>query len=318
MRKKTLFSIFIFSLAFCLAYFAYFKIKNILSSDEKIFPTILLGEEGPSMTIKGFKLEESKGERLEWVLSANEARMFKNKGEILFTVVNTEVLGDGNKRESYTIKSDNGTYYTKQDKMNFNGNVGMQTSNGYDFVTDDVFYMAKEKKLETDKDVIIKGTSQKGEKIYVSGKGLKGDVNASDFKIMDNAVTKLGDNLEVQSQSALVNTKDSTAVFVEKINAKKGNVRIKGDKLEVSYTNKGDVNDIDVAGNVRLNIEKKLALCDNAVIKGSSNEIVLTGKPELHMAGDIMVGEKIVFFTDNDEVYVERVKADVSQGGYKK
>ncbi|MCX6111762.1 MAG: hypothetical protein NTY22_00520, partial [Proteobacteria bacterium] len=153
---------------------------------------------------------------------------------------------------------------------------------------------------------------------YVYGKGMKGNADAGDFSITDDVFTKIGDNLQIQSSRATVNIKNSKAVFIKGITAKKNKINIRGDKLEVVYTKDGGVKDIGVEGNVRLNVEKKLALCDNAIIKGSSTEIVLTGKPELHMNGDIMVGEKIVFNTDNDEVFVERVKADVAQKGYKK
>ena len=318
MRKKTIRSLLIFSLVFIVGYFAYLKVKTMLSSPEGVFSGVLINKGEPTMKISGFRLEESKGEKLEWVLVASEAKMYKDKGEILFSSVNTQVMGDDSKKSGYTIKSNTGTYYTKDDKINFDGEVGIKTADGYDFSTDNVSYVAKGKKVETNAPVTINGTSQKGEKIYVSGKGLKGNADAGDFSIMDDVVTKVGKHLQVQSQSAMVNIKKSKVVFTKGIIAKKDKINIKGDKLEVSYGKSGDVNDIDVEGNVKLNVDKKMALCDNAVIKGSSTDIVLTGKPELHISGDIMVGEKIVFNTENDEVFVERVKADVSQKRYKK
>ena len=318
MRKKTIRSLIIFSLVFVVGYFTYLKVKDVLSGPDSSLTDVFIKKGEPSMKITGFRLEESKGEKLEWILIASEADMFKDKGEILFKSVNTEVVGDGQKRDGYTIKSDTGTYYTKDDKINFEGEVGIQTSDGYNFLTDNVSYAAKGKKLETGAPVTISGTSKKGEKIFVYGKGLKGSTDAGDFSILDNVMTKIGKNLQVQSQTATVNTKKSKVTFVKGITARKDKINIKGDKLEVTYGKNGDVNDIDVEGNVKLNVDKKMALCDNAVIKGNSTDIVLTGKPELHISGDIMVGEKIVFNTENDEVFVERVKADVSQKRYKK
>jgi len=318
MRKKTIRSLIIFSLVFIVGYFAYLKVKDMLSGSDNVLSSVLINKGEPTMKIIGFRLEESKGEKLEWVLSASEAKMFKDKGEILFSTVNTQVMGDDSKKGGYTIKSNTGTYYTKDDKINFDGGVGIKTSDGYDFLTDSVSYVAKGKKMETNAPVTISGTSKKGEKIYVSGKGLKGNADSGDFNILDNVETKVGKHLQVQSQNAMVNVKKSKVVFSKGIIAKKDKINIKGDKLEVSYGKSGDVNDIDVEGNVKLNVDKKMALCDNAVIKGNSTEIVLTGKPELHMSGDIMVGERIVFNTENDEVFVERVKADVSQKRYKK
>lgn len=292
--------------------------KSFLSEKESIFSFVSSKKEAPTMTIKGFKLEETKGQNLEWIISAEEAEMFKNSGNIVFTNVTTEVMGDGGKKDGYVIKSNKGTYDTKKDKINFNGEVGVRTSNGYTFSTDDVSYSAKEKKLDTKAIVSMKGTSQKGQVISISGQGLRGDAVDGIFSITDDVSTKIGNELSIQSQNAQVNTKTSKAVFKKKIIAKKGKLNIKGDTLEVRYDKKGEINDIGVFGNVTLNVEKKLALCDNAVIKSGSGEVVLTGKPEFHVNGDIMVGEKIVFNTENDEVFVERVKADVSQKGYKK
>lgn len=318
MRKKTNRSILIFILTALILYLAYSQMKVFLSQKEIIFTSVTSKKERPAMTIKGFKLEETKGENLEWILNAAEANMFKNKGEIVFTDVNTEILGDNSKKDGYIIKANEGIYNTKLDKIDFNGEVGVQTSNGYTFSTDDVSYSAKEKKLDTKSNVTMKGTSQKGEGIFVSGRGLTGDADDGIFNIKGDVSTKIGSNLDIQSQNAEVNTQTSIAVFKKKIIARKGKMNIKGDMLEVKYSKSGEFDDIGVFGNVKLNVEKKLALCDNAVINNSTGEVVLTGKPEFHVSGDIMVGDKIVFNTENDEVFVERVKADVSQKGYKK
>jgi len=84
--------------------------------------------------------------------------------------------------------------------------------------------------------------------------------------------------------------------------------------LKLGYTPKGDLQDIEVTGGVKIRAgQEKYALCEKALIRGSSSEVILTGKPEFHADGDIIVGQKIVFFTDSDEVYVEKVKAEVSE-----
>lgn len=233
--------------------------------------------------------------------------------QIVFNDVKAFVYGTKDQNEIYTINSLDGTYWTKDDKINLEGNVVIGTSKGYSFYTDDVLYDIGRKKMSTKSNVSAKGSVDKGDKLYIEGAGLKGDIVEGDFYLVDKVDAKLGTKLDIKSKKAVFNTKKNNVTFDGGVSARKEKVDISGGKISVGYNKKGEMNDMNVEGDVAIKTNKKRALCDHAVIKANSDEIVLTGKPEFHSGSDIIVGEKIVFFSDSEEVYVSKVKATVTE-----
>jgi LPS export ABC transporter protein LptC/lipopolysaccharide transport protein LptA len=268
----------------------------------------------PAMVIKGLTLEQTSGNRIEWVLNSNYANIFTTPSDqIVFKDVKASVYGTKDPNEVYNVNSLGGTYYTKDEKINLEGDVVLSTSKGYTFYTDDALYDISKKKISTGSKVLAKGSANNGEKLDVDGKGLKGDIVAGDFMLMDRVTASLGSKLNIKSKQAMFNTKKDKVTFGGGVSAQKEKMTISGGKISVGYNNKGEMNDMNVEGNVVINTNNKKALCDHALIKANSDEIVLTGKPEFHSGSDIIVGEKIVFFSDTEEVFVSKVKATVTE-----
>ena len=268
----------------------------------------------PAMAIKGLVLEQTNGNKIEWTLNSKYANVFGTPGnQIVFDNVRAYVYGTKDPSEVYTINSLGGTYWTKDDKIDLEGNVVVGTAKGYSFYTDEALYDINKKKISTKSNVSAKGSADKGEKLYVEGTGMKGDVAEGDFYLIDKVVANLGTKLNIKSKTAVFNTKKNNVTFDGGVSARKDKVNISGGKMSVGYNKKGEMNDMNVEGDVAINTNKKKALCDHAVIKANSDEIVLTGKPEFHSGSDIIVGEKIVFFSDSEEVFVSKVKATVTE-----
>jgi len=273
----------------------------------------------PSMTIKGFRLEQTSGDKIEWVLNSKYANLFSAPNDhIVFEGVNALVYELKDQDYFYTVNSLTGTYWTKEDKMNLDGNVIVSTTNGYSFHTDNALYDVGKKKISTDSVVSAKGTTDGGDKLYVEGKGLKGDIALGDFYLIGNVLGKVGTKLDVKSKKAMFATKKGNVLFDGGISAKKDRLDILGSKMAFAYNKKGEMNDMNVEGDVSIDMDGKKALCDHALIKSDSDKVILTGRPEFHSGSDIIVGEKIVFFTDSDEVFVTKVKAAVSEKGVRK
>lgn len=297
--------------------FVYKKVRKILT-----YADIKAGtanpNEIPAMTIKSFKLEETDGPNSRWTLTAQKADMFKNSGRILFDKVETLVNADALGKTNYKITSDKGTYFINSDKVVLDTNVVVQTSQGYKVLTDSIEYFAKTKRIKSSSPVTIQGKSPSGQMLDINGEGISGDLGTGDFKITKKINTKFGPKLEISSGTSEFNTNKNMVVFEKDLLAKKDGLDITGDKLIARYSEKGELGDIEVMGDVRIKAEKRYALCNHALIKAGSSEVVLTGKPEFHSGRDVIVGKKIVFFADSDEVYVEKVKAEVTEDSMRK
>lgn len=313
MRYRNIIAVVVFVIAASAIYYSYVKIKGLLTYSET---SITMGPEGeqPAMDISSFSLEETDGPDSVWTLKARKAEMFKGAQRIIFTDVETLVNGDKKAKNNYRINSEHGAYFMNEEKIVLEKNVTIQTSHGYKVLTDKLDYSIKTKKISSMDPVSIVGKTPGGQVISIEGVGIDGSLGNGDFKISKKIVTKFGSDLEISSKHAEFNTNETTVIFSGDVEARKGGLDIKGDKLTVNYTAKGDIRDIDVAGRVKIKAgEKKYALCERALIKGSSSDVILTGKPEFHADGDIIVGKKIVFYADSDEVYVEKVRAEVSE-----
>ena len=273
----------------------------------------------PAMSIKGFRLEQTNADKLEWVINSKAANMYGTpNNQIVFSGVNALIYGTTDKTEVYTVNATTGSYWTKEDKINLVDNVVVGTSKGYTFYTQDALYDIAKKKISTKSSVNAKGTSSDGQAVNINGDGLKGDVSAGDFYLTDNVVATMGNKLNIKSSRAVFNTKRDNITFDGGVSAQKEKINIGGDKLSVGYNRKGTMDDMDVIGAVVIKTGDKKALCNNALIKANSDEIILTGKPEFHSGKDIIVGEKIVFFSNSEEVYVSKVKAAVSEKAVRK
>jgi LPS export ABC transporter protein LptC/lipopolysaccharide transport protein LptA len=273
----------------------------------------------PAMAIKSLVLEQTNGNKVEWVLNSKYANVFGTPGtQLVFDGVKAFVYGTKDPNEVYTIDSLGGTYWTKEDKINLEGNVVVGTSKGYSFYTDDALYDISKKKISTNSNVSAKGTADKGDKLYVQGTGMKGNIAVGDFYLMDKVDATLGTKLDIKSKKAVFNTQKNNVTFGGGVSARKDKVDISGGEIFVGYNKKGEMNDMKVEGEVAIQTNNKKALCDHALIKANSDEIVLTGRPEFHSGSDIIVGQKIVFFTDSDEVYVSKVKATVTEEARRK
>ena len=300
-----------------LAYFTYVNVKKALTYSDAS-PTSIPANEAPSMVINVFKLEETEGPNSEWMLTAKKAEMFKKSGRIILGKVETVVNGDTQGKINYKINSDQGVYFIDEDKIILEKSVVITTSQGYKIVTELLEYYAKNKKINSPLPVLVSGKSPSGQVLNIEGEGISGDLGTGNFKITKKVSTKLGSNLEITSEKAEFNTNKNTVVFEKSLTAKKDSLDIKGEKLVVNYSSKGEIKDIEVTDGVTIKVGKKYALCNHALIKGGSSEVVLTGKPEFHAGRDVMVGQKIVFFADSDEVYVEKVKAEVTEDSVRK
>jgi len=318
MNKRLLLWLLVFIILAVVGLFVYNTLKK--RSEEKQAEDIQkrYSTSFSSMGIKGFKLEQTDGNKLEWVLNAENAEMFKKDGYILFSNVSADIYGSGQEKDVYNLLSKRGIYYTNSDIISLENDVNIKTSGGYTFSTSGASYSAGSKKIFSDSSIVAEGESSKGDRLYLEGNGLRGNISSGDFLINKKVMTRFGDKLEIESNSATINSRIRKIVFENRVQARKKELDIKGRKLSVEYDKGGNISDIVVDGNVDLNIDTRRALCDRAVISTESDEVILTGKPEFHSGDDIVVGEKIVFYTNNDEVFVSRVKADVSEGGVRK
>ncbi|MBI1911855.1 MAG: lipopolysaccharide transport periplasmic protein LptA [Deltaproteobacteria bacterium] len=102
-------------------------------------------------------------------------------------------------------------------------------------------------------------------------------------------------------------TSDNMVVF-------KGNVvavedfTLCSDELFIRYDENKDVKEIEATGNVRIFQQEKTSTSDKAVYNRLDRIIVLTGRPQVKQCTDMIKGDKITVYIDQDNALVESEK----------
>ncbi|MDP6524718.1 MAG: LptA/OstA family protein [Kiritimatiellia bacterium] len=109
-------------------------------------------------------------------------------------------------------------------------------------------------------------------------------------------------NTVITSKSLTFDYGRSVAIFKDDVVAVDPQVRIECDKLAVMFDGTNQVKAVTALGNVRMIQEDKKATCDKAVYVARVGEIVLTGNATLYRGKDVVKGERIVFWLNDDRM----------------
>lgn len=96
-----------------------------------------------------------------------------------------------------------------------------------------------------------------------------------------------------------------TAVFDGEVVVTDPHVRILADQITALFNTNNQPDMITAVGNVRIEQENRNAVCDRAVYSLRSGLLVLTGKPKVLQAGNILSGSRIIFSRNDDKVKCE-------------
>lgn len=123
--------------------------------------------------------------------------------------------------------------------------------------------------------------------------------------------------ITIKSNELTADNKGKTAIFTGKVVAKQGDITIFADRITVNYAdNKGDVEKIEAAGNVRMVQQNKTGLAAQAVYDSRDGRITLTGNPKVMQGTDSISGKVITYYVDDDRSVVtggdERVHAVIN------
>ncbi|RLB67046.1 MAG: lipopolysaccharide transport periplasmic protein LptA [Deltaproteobacteria bacterium] len=126
--------------------------------------------------------------------------------------------------------------------------------------------------------------------------------------------------IDITADRLDIDQKKGEAVFRGKVFARQDKMTLSTDTMTVIFTEKdNEVKEIIAAGSVIINLDKKKATCATAHFYTSDNKVVLTGKPQLREGKNIIEGEKIIFFLNEERSIVEgkknsRVKTTIFPG----
>lgn len=117
----------------------------------------------------------------------------------------------------------------------------------------------------------------------------------------------------VTSDTMEANTNENKVVFRGNVAAVE-DFTLCSDELSILYDANRDVSEIEASGNVRIFQDEKRSTAGRAVYDRKQRQIVLTGDPQVTQCNDVIKGDRITVYLDDNNAVVEsgggkRVKA---------
>jgi LPS export ABC transporter protein LptC len=154
------------------------KLVTVSSTTSNLIP-------GESLKVSDIKYSQDyKNGEGKWELKAKEAHFFDETQ--LVALKDVLLTFDSFKRNSFTIKGNEGEYFRKTGKIILKGDVTGSSTNGYQIETGLLIYRPKDESMETDEPIRVIGPF-----FRVRGDGLYVDLKREKFMVKSNVCTTI-------------------------------------------------------------------------------------------------------------------------------
>lgn len=126
--------------------------------------------------------------------------------------------------------------------------------------------------------------------------------------------------IDISSERLDVDQQKGKAVFKGNVIARQDKMLLQADIMTILFDEKqNEVKEIIAKGSVTIDLDKKRATCKTAHFYTTENKVILTGTPQLKEGKNVVEGEKIIFFLNEERSIVEgkknsRVKTTIFPG----
>jgi LPS export ABC transporter protein LptC len=268
--------------------------------------------------IERVHLVEGLGSSKEWELFAEAAEGFLGQGT--WNLEKVKVIFYAQTGDAYTVQGKKGQIDMGSKDIDIVGNVSTHSTNGYDFVTPELHYRAKQKVLHAPKKLTLKGPKdQVGQRLHLQGNGITTFLDNSLMNIESEVVAERqmanGKKLRIQSHKAQLSGRSNMVRFYEAVKMNYDEFTVHGPEALFAYKVGVDVPQaIVVNGGVQVADLEKRASAENLKIDVTEDRYILRGSPKVIQGNDEIKGEEIIFLDGGKKVRVQNVRALVDEG----
>ena len=114
--------------------------------------------------------------------------------------------------------------------------------------------------------------------------------------------------VRVEAQRLQLDSNRRVARFSDDVVIHRGEVTVRGPRMDARYDKQGDLTTLDLSGGVELRQGDRRATGRKATYDAATRQLILTGSPRLYDRGDQLTGERIEMALDSHEVKVDRAR----------
>ncbi|NQW43886.1 MAG: LPS export ABC transporter periplasmic protein LptC [Deltaproteobacteria bacterium] len=276
------------------------------SSQEGLYKSALTNA---NFGLLGVRFYESVGGHPRWKINSAFAELRRKENYAFLKEVTSDFLSETTQNTIHT-KSDYGRSWTAKNYVELEGNVSIESSNGYLFWMDHLNYDGKNHEFTSKDTVQMKGPSINQPIMFLKGTGLTAEINKEHFLLNSNVSSQKrlpsGQWLKVSSKTGEFFTQQSRAIFMGGVKSQMPKVNITSDVFEMSSL-EGDEN-AQAFGNVVLKNKGRVGYAQKAYLEIGGSEIILEGNARIEADGNIIKGNRIKLFSDEDKIEVENAE----------
>lgn len=267
---------------------------------------------------QGVHLVESQRGTRDWELFAKQAKSYQNNP--LWDLEGVRILFYNNEVQNFELKGLKGNIDTETKNMRIEGNVEIETSNGYVFIAPYVEYKASERLIFCNQLVQVKGPLiDKKRSLFLKAKGMRIPVNTEQMYLDDNVTGEkiLSDSkvMKLQSEQAEFSSQSQIAKFIGNVAIDYPPMKMSSEKATFAYNDQvGQFEFLELSGKVELKEENRRAVSENLRVDFNQKIFTFSGQPRLYQGDDELTGERIVFLENGKKVKVEKVQVKSQDG----
>jgi lipopolysaccharide transport protein LptA len=114
--------------------------------------------------------------------------------------------------------------------------------------------------------------------------------------------------MRIEAGTLRLDQQRKVARFRDKVVVKRGELTMRGPRLDARYDEAGQLTTLQLRGGVELIEGDRRAVGQRADYDAGTRKLVLTGDPRLYDRGDVLRGQRIELSLDNNEVKVEEAR----------
>lgn len=235
-----------------------------------------------NLGLLGVRFYESQDGKPRWEINSKFAELHRKENYAFLKTVTAHFFSETN-QNNITSKSDYGRSWTDKNRIELDGNVEIQSTQGYLFWMNHLTYDGKNHEFTSNDTVNMKGPDVRNPMMFLKGIGLIANISKDHFILNHDVSAKkklnTGDWLRITSKKGEFFTADSIAVFVENVVIKNKNLRGEAEK---------------------------------AILEVGGNQVVLEGKAKIKSDDNLIQGKRIKLYTDDDRIEVEEAEGKTS------
>jgi LPS export ABC transporter protein LptC len=267
---------------------------------------------------QGIHLVESQRGSRDWELFAQSAQTYQDNS--VWDLESVRLIFYNDEKQTLVLKGKKGTLDSKTKDMKIDGDVEIETTNGYVFSAPYVEYKSTQRLIFCSSVVQVKGPIIQGRRsLSMQGTGMRIPVSTEKM-YLDHMVTAekivSGDKkLTLKSNQAELSSVDQRAQFMEGVVIQYPPMTMTSDKATFAYSEKSKLFEyLELIGKVELKDENRRAVSENLKVDFSTKQFTFSGQPRLYQGEDELTGEQIIFIDNGKKVKVEKVKLKSPEG----